>query len=180
MSNLNFFRQDGFIMLFSDYSQKYKTLSSLYINDTLFTDSYSYGLKRQHNFLSSQALINNQIGEMLMLQTKYSGAIDILLKNEKLCLKTNDKKSLALTYNLLGIMNHRLHRFNRALQFFDLCITFAERSKDYRMLSSVYENISNVYSDKKEINNAIQVLIKSIFFRNSLKFSSKFSKFSYF
>lgn len=118
--------------------------------------------------LKYQALINNQIGEILMLQTKYSGAIDILLKNEKLCLKTNDKKSLALTYNLLGIMNHRLHRFNRALQFFDLCITFAERSKDYRMLSSVYENISNVYSDKKEINNAIQVLIKSIFFRKKI------------
>jgi hypothetical protein len=48
------------VYLPNNYSQKYKTLSSLYINDTLFTDSYSYGLKRQHNFLSSQALINNQ------------------------------------------------------------------------------------------------------------------------
>jgi len=44
----------------NNYSNKYKTLSSLYINDSIFTDSYLYGLKRQHNFLSTSALLNNQ------------------------------------------------------------------------------------------------------------------------
>jgi hypothetical protein len=42
------------------FSSKYKNFSNLYINDTLFTDSYLYGLKRQHNFLSSTNLLNNQ------------------------------------------------------------------------------------------------------------------------
>jgi len=40
----------------NNYSNKYKTLSSLYINDSIFTDSYLYGLKRQHNFLSTSAI----------------------------------------------------------------------------------------------------------------------------
>jgi heme/copper-type cytochrome/quinol oxidase subunit 2 len=44
----------------NNYSQKFKTLSNLYINDSSFTDSYLYGLKRQHNYLSSNALLNNQ------------------------------------------------------------------------------------------------------------------------
>jgi hypothetical protein len=44
----------------NDYSNKYKTLSNLYINDSYLYDSYLYGLKRQHNFLSTNALLNNQ------------------------------------------------------------------------------------------------------------------------
>jgi len=44
----------------NDFSNKYKALTSLYINDSSFYDSYLYGLKRQHNFLSSNALLNNQ------------------------------------------------------------------------------------------------------------------------
>lgn len=44
----------------NNYSSKYKNFSNLYINDSVFTDSYLYGSKRQHNFLSSNALVNNQ------------------------------------------------------------------------------------------------------------------------
>jgi hypothetical protein len=48
------------VYLPNDFSNKYKTLSNLYINDSAFYDSYLYGLKRQHNFLSANALLNNQ------------------------------------------------------------------------------------------------------------------------
>ncbi len=44
----------------NDFSNKYKNFSTLYINDSLYSDSYLYGIKRQHNFLSSNALLNNQ------------------------------------------------------------------------------------------------------------------------
>jgi serine phosphatase RsbU (regulator of sigma subunit) len=115
-----------------------------------------------------QVLINNQIGEILMLQTKYSEAIDILLKNEKQCLKINDEKSLVLAYNLLGMMNHRLHRPKRALQFFDLCIKHAELTKNYRMLSSVYENSSVIYGEVNDYSNAMQFLLRSIYFRKKI------------
>jgi len=48
------------IFIPNNYSSKYKNISNLYINDSLFTDSYLYGLKRQHNFLSNNAILNNQ------------------------------------------------------------------------------------------------------------------------
>lgn len=44
----------------NNYSQKFKTFSNLYLNDLSFLDSYLYGLKRQHNYLSSMSLLNNQ------------------------------------------------------------------------------------------------------------------------
>jgi hypothetical protein len=51
-SNLNFIP--------NNYSSKYKLFSNLYLNDLNFSDSHLYGLKRQHNYLSSSSLINNQ------------------------------------------------------------------------------------------------------------------------
>jgi len=41
------------------YTSKYKTLSSMYISPASFTDSYLYGYKRQHNFVSSKSVLNN-------------------------------------------------------------------------------------------------------------------------
>ena len=44
----------------NNFSNKYKALSNFFSNDLSFTDSYLYGSKRQHNFLSSSAILNNQ------------------------------------------------------------------------------------------------------------------------
>lgn len=44
----------------NNYTSKYKNFSNLYLNDNSFLDSHLYGLKRQHNFLTSKALFNNQ------------------------------------------------------------------------------------------------------------------------
>jgi hypothetical protein len=44
----------------NNFTNKYKNFSKLYINDNIFLDSSLYGIKRQHNFLSSNALLNNQ------------------------------------------------------------------------------------------------------------------------
>jgi len=43
----------------NNFSKKFKNISALYSNDLNFIDSYLYGLKRQHNYLSSKALLNN-------------------------------------------------------------------------------------------------------------------------
>jgi hypothetical protein len=43
----------------SNFVLKYRQASLLFFNDLTCFDSYSYGLKRQHNFLSSKSLNNN-------------------------------------------------------------------------------------------------------------------------
>ena len=111
------------------------------------------------------ALINNQIGEILIRQTKYSEAIDILLANEGLCLKTNDNSSLVQTYMLLGILNEKLHRYKRAQEYYFLSVKCAEKTKNYRMLASAYENVANVYGQKNDVDSAILYIGKSIYYR---------------
>jgi hypothetical protein len=43
----------------NDFSLKYKTFSPLFDSDNNFFDSYLYGLKRQHNFVSSKSVTNS-------------------------------------------------------------------------------------------------------------------------
>jgi hypothetical protein len=43
----------------TSYSSKYHNLSANYVNDNAFNDSYLYGLRRQHNFLTSKAVSNS-------------------------------------------------------------------------------------------------------------------------
>jgi hypothetical protein len=43
----------------TSYLNRYRSISFCYVNDNVFLDSMSYGLKRQHNFASSSSLVNN-------------------------------------------------------------------------------------------------------------------------
>lgn len=128
------------------------------------------------------ALINNLIGEILINQTKYSDAIDILLKNERFCLENNDSKSLVLTYNLLGMLNHRLNRMNRALQYFRLCIKHSEQTKNYKMLASTYENASVIYTELNEHDSSMLYLLRCIYYNkimsNKIGLASSYNNLS--
>ena len=50
---------NNLINSFSDYNNKYKFISTIFINENHFSDSLYYGLKRQHDYLNNTALLNN-------------------------------------------------------------------------------------------------------------------------
>lgn len=94
----------------NNFSFKYKSLSSLFINDSNITDSYLYGLKRQHNFLSSNSLLNNQ--STFLNSKSFNKIINFNFKNNTK-LKQNSlnynfknffKKSLTLDTNTSNTM----------------------------------------------------------------------------
>jgi serine phosphatase RsbU (regulator of sigma subunit) len=85
--------------------------------------------------------------------------------NEGLCLKTNDTRSLIQTYMLLGILNEKLHRYKRAQEYYFLSVKCAEKTKNYRMLASAYENVANVYAQKSKLDTANTYILKSIYYR---------------
>jgi len=88
----------------TNYSNKYKNFSKLYINDFIFLDSSNYGMKRQHNFLSSNALLNNQ---STFLNTKSANKFINFNFNNKL-----------LTNQFLVTNNNKLNYFNKNFLFF--------------------------------------------------------------
>jgi len=153
------------VYLPNNYSQKYKTLSSLYINDTLFTDSYSYGLKRQHNFLSSQALINNQ--STFFNLNSVNKFVNFNFKNN-LSYKTNLNNLLNLNYF------KKINNLNVNSSFFNLSNVFNKMYlNDFSINlnnSLIYSNfISNINdnSDKPKINYPFNKLFNSKLKKNN-------------
>jgi len=134
----------------NNYSSKYKTISNLYINDSLFTDSYLYGLKRQHNFLSANSTFNNQ--STFLNLNSVNKFVNFNFKNNiNFEIKTNQSNNLnffkknnnlSTTSNSLRINSifNKLHSDNN-LNFFNNSLSFSN------FISSINDN-----SDKPKLN----------------------------
>jgi len=134
----------------NNYSSKYKTISNLYINDSLFTDSYLYGLKRQHNFLSANSTFNNQ--STFLNLNSVNKFVNFNFKNNiNFEIKTNQSNNLnffkknnnlSTTSNSLRINSifNKLHSDNN-LNFFNNSLSFSN------FISSI-----NYNSDKPKLN----------------------------
>lgn len=149
----------------NNYSQKFKTISNLYLNDSSFVDSYSYGLKRQHNFLSSSSLLNNQSSFLNM--SSLNKLTNLNFKNSEFhksnsptyghdFLKKNN--NVALSSNSLRLNNlfNELHS-QSSLNFFNKTLLYPNH------LSTINDN-----SDKKKINFPMYKLFNSKLNKNNL------------
>ncbi len=153
------------VYLPNSYSQKYKALSSLYINDTLFTDSYSYGLKRQHNFLSSQALINNQ--STFFNLNSVNKFVNFNFKNN-LSYKTNLNNLLNLNYfKKINNLSVNSSFFNLSNVFNKMYLSdFSINLNNSLFYSNFISNI-NDNSDKPKINYPFNKLFNSKLKKNN-------------
>lgn len=149
----------------NNYSQKYKTLSNLYINDTIFSDSYLYGLKRQHNFLSSQAILNNQ-------------STFLNLSSVNKFINTNYKNNFSYSTNSVNFfdLNYFKKPYNNFLNNSSISLNKVFTSfYDNQSLSNlnnslIYSNfISSINdnSDKSKINYPIYKLFNDKFKKNT-------------
>ena len=136
----------------SDFSLKYKTISPLFETDNNFFDSYLYGLKRQHNFVSAKAVTNN-------FSTLFN------LKNVEKFLNYNynlqTKLNHTFTGNLMinffktsGVQNNTnsLLLNNIFMNFYS--DGFATKFNKFLIYPSIFEAINN-NSDNKKIKHSI-------------------------
>lgn len=90
----------------TNYSGKYKSLTSVYVNDNFFADSYLYGFKRQHNFLSSKSISNSNATFFNL------NSVDKLLK-----FNWQTQSNLFTTFNGLTFFNFFKKISNNSLSF---------------------------------------------------------------
>jgi hypothetical protein len=142
----------------NSYTQKFKTFSNLYLNDSSFTDSYLYGLKRQHNYLSSSSLLNNQSTFLNMTSVNKfinfnfqsnlnTASMDNYYDNsyfKKLPNSTMSNQSL----RLMNLIN-------------DSSISQSTYSLNKNILYPSYSTLINDDSDKKKINYPIYKLFNN-------------------
>ncbi len=133
----------------NNYSAKYKTFSNLYINDSLLLDSYLYGLKRQTNFVSSKALLNNQ--STFLNLTSVNKFINFNVKNN---LTVGNTSKLSYNNAFFNKTNNNLIKID------ELRLNSYFNSKLINNLISYSNFISNINddSDKNKIHYPIYKL----------------------
>jgi hypothetical protein len=152
------------------FSNKYKNLTHLYLNDTTYADSYLYGLKRQHNYLSINSLFNNNatflnlnsVNKIINYNFKTSRNLHNL-PNQISSFNFFEKPSNLTLDNSILKLNILLNNLVYSNNF-----TFFNNSSIYNnFLSLINDN-----SDKKKISNSIFKLFnlklkKNIFLNTS-------------
>ncbi len=143
----------------NNFSNKYKTFSKLYVNDNLFLDSYLYGMKRQHNFLSSNSILNNQ-------------STFINLKSVNKLINFNFNNQIKLANSLNNSSNFNFFKKN-SLNLNKFSYINFQYESDKFLFNSNLINLKNFInypstvssindnSDKKKINNPIVKLLNS-------------------
>ena len=153
----------------NNFSLKYKKISNSYINDNFVYDSYLYGLKKQHNFLSNFSIFNNQntffnlnsINKFYLYNFNYDKSNNNLFTNNnffsfKNIFEDNKKINIFLFFDKL--------QFNTLSDLNDF--------KNFFLFSNFLKVINN-NSDKKRINNVL-----NINFNNLLKGNISINNFS--
>lgn len=144
----------------NNFSNKYKIFSNLYINDNLFTDSYLYGLKRQHNFLSTNSILNNHATFLDLNSVKK--IINFNFQNNYDSLRTNQiqfynffkKQNISSFDNKSLRINYLFNMFFKSSNTQSL----AKMSEYNKFISLINDN-----SDKKKLNYPIVKLFNKRF-----------------
>lgn len=150
----------------NDYSNKYKTFSNLFINDNIYVDSYLYGLKRQHNFLSTKAILNNNptffslnsINKFLNFNFKFNKENSISSLNSSFLNLFQKKKNSSILSSVLKLNTF----FGGFLNNSNLAL-FSNYTLNTNILSSFNDN-----SDKKKLSYPLYKIFSKSTQNNSL------------
>jgi len=163
-SNLNFIP--------NNYSYKYKLFSNLYLNDLNFSDSQLYGLKRQHSYLSSSSLINNQ--STFLNLNSISKIINFNYKTN--VVKNNENDFSGYNYFKKNNNSHLNVDSLRIQSIFNNLNNFKLNN------SIIYPNTLSLFnddSDKKKITYPIYKIFNNKFSKINLNNTNDLNKLNY-
>jgi hypothetical protein len=162
------------VFLPTNYSLKLNNLYNTYENDSVFLNSYLYGIKRQHSFLNNSALLNNT-------STFYN------LKSVDKFLQFNykNKNTMFSEYNGFNLFNFSskptLHDNNSSLHFKNKTLTELNPNQNLKMLPFFlfYPNSLSLFnddSDKKKIKFPLYKIFNNLILQNNYHNNDTFLK----
>jgi len=133
----------------SDFNLKYKKLSNLYLNDTLPTNTSSYGTFRQHNYSSMMATTNtfNSLLDASSLNKFMEYNLDYV--NNDSAKSINYNMSTAARENSLTTDSNTL----RVLNLTDQKLSQSNHSLAKLVQYPTSTSLLNAESDAKQLNN---------------------------
>ncbi|NOZ46701.1 MAG: tetratricopeptide repeat protein [Chlorobi bacterium] len=111
------------------------------------------------------------------LLSYYSGnisqALDFLFKSYKIRKDINDKKELASSCRVIGVMFADQNLHEKALEYYNQSLALSKQITDSTGMASAYNNIGVVYQDKKKYNKAMANYKKALeLVKNSTDYAS--------
>ena len=108
------------------------------------------------------ARICQEIGDLYHHQADYDSARDWMKKSVKLFQRTADQRSLGLTWRLLGKEYASLQQFDTALVCMQRADSLIWQLGDSADISTIYNNVGNVYHMMGNLPKAKEYLYKAI------------------
>ncbi|CAL2094036.1 Nitrogen regulation protein B [Tenacibaculum sp. 190524A05c] len=135
-------------------------LATYYIKGKMREDAYFYFDRAYKAF--SQNENKKEASRILygMAQIKgffrdYTGSEILLFKAIKIFKSLDDYNSLSKAYNYLGLLQIDIKKYDKALEYFEKSIVNYNKTDKKEYLSH-YNNIGNVYHEKKEYTKALE------------------------
>lgn len=159
----------------SQFANLYSKLSSVFGSDGELTDSHFYGLKRQQNMLSSNAITNNfstffntkNVSKMLNYNHKFNkNAYTSTGLQQIYFFKTNAERILKTSWFLYANYSNMI--------FYDF-----ETNFNKHLIFSNYNELLNDDDDKKKIKRVINKLLINLSTNHNLISKKMFSQFNF-
>jgi transcriptional regulator with GAF, ATPase, and Fis domain len=117
-------------------------------------------------------VVNNRLVSIYYLKQEYNKAITLCEKNISFLKKTNSKFELALHYNFLGNIYHKLLEgqklenrddiIKRCVDSLSHCEKIARENNNYNLLFRALNGLGNLYSDEKEHQKALNSYMRAL------------------
>ncbi|MBL7987312.1 MAG: tetratricopeptide repeat protein, partial [Chlorobi bacterium] len=108
-----------------------------------------------------------ELGVTLMNLGSYDSALKLLLRALELRQQHGGEDPLRI-YNDLGVIHHKMHEYERALQFYNLARAEAERGGESQRVAGVLANIAAIYSRLERYDEALATHQQALAIRQTL------------
>ncbi|NBL65829.1 response regulator [Flavobacterium sp. NST-5] len=123
---------------------------------TAFTQKENVAVREEVYALITEA-------DYLLEKSKISESLEVSKKALTLAYRNNHDDYVAMAYNIIAGCHESLSDSDKALQYYNKALYFAESSQNEQILDWINNNIGNIYNfDKKEYRKSIKYYQKSL------------------
>jgi serine phosphatase RsbU (regulator of sigma subunit)/tetratricopeptide (TPR) repeat protein len=113
-------------------------------------------------YAEGEAQALKTIGNIYLLQSNYSQALEYFLNALKIFEELKQTKGIAETLNNVGNVYQNLGKFKEARQYYNQVIKIDEKNNDQKGLASSFNNIGALYYQQNNYDFALQYYQKSL------------------
>jgi signal transduction histidine kinase/Tfp pilus assembly protein PilF len=129
-------------------------------NNQQIIDSLEKNNEKIKKRLSVITIVMTDFGLFYLDINKYDDAKELFKKIITIAEKMNDERRLAGTYSNLGMMNHNMDSTDKAIEYYNKALDYADKSNAMNYKMNILSNIANIYSNSyksEDIEKSIEL-----------------------